>query len=158
MRDPCTGAHRRRYKESTMSPSVLLDLLALLLFSMPAYTLLVKHTHTKSTMKSHNRGNGQWNRAIGCSSRRRPIVSARKGYVGIDLGTSNSAIAMVEGGRPVIVPQADGSQVFKRSSSSSSVRENPDHPFIPVLYGQFFFLNPPPSFFLSSTIRFCHRL
>jgi molecular chaperone DnaK len=40
--------------------------------------------------------------------RRRPTSSAREKIIGIDLGTTNSAAAVVEGGRPVVVPSAEG--------------------------------------------------
>ncbi len=32
--------------------------------------------------------------------------------IGIDLGTSNSAAAVLEGGRPVLVPSAEGTSVY----------------------------------------------
>src|SRR5574343_686143 len=32
-------------------------------------------------------------------------------FIGIDLGTSNSAAAVMEGGRPVIIPSAEGAGV-----------------------------------------------
>jgi molecular chaperone DnaK len=40
--------------------------------------------------------------------RRRPTSSAREKILGIDLGTTNSAGAVVEGGRPVVIPSAEG--------------------------------------------------
>ena len=36
------------------------------------------------------------------------MSSAREKILGIDLGTTNSAAAMVEGGRPVVIPSAEG--------------------------------------------------
>jgi len=35
--------------------------------------------------------------------------------VGIDLGTTNSLVAVLEGGEPVIIPTAEGSACFIRS-------------------------------------------
>ncbi len=40
--------------------------------------------------------------------RRRSVSSAREKIIGIDLGTTNSAAAVVEAGRPVVVPSAEG--------------------------------------------------
>ncbi|MDE1853208.1 MAG: molecular chaperone DnaK [Thaumarchaeota archaeon] len=42
------------------------------------------------------------------SRRRRRTSSAREKILGIDLGTTNSAAAMVEAGRPVVIPSAEG--------------------------------------------------
>ncbi len=36
------------------------------------------------------------------------VSSAREKILGIDLGTTNSAAAMIEGGRPVVIPSAEG--------------------------------------------------
>ena len=38
--------------------------------------------------------------------------------IGIDLGTSNSAAAVLEGGRPVLVPSAEGTSVYGKSFPS----------------------------------------
>src|SRR5208283_4777180 len=38
--------------------------------------------------------------------------------LGIDLGTSNSAAAVLEGGRPVLVPSAEGTSVYGKSFPS----------------------------------------
>ncbi len=32
--------------------------------------------------------------------------------VGIDLGTTNSVVAVMEGGEPVVIPSAEGSRLF----------------------------------------------
>jgi molecular chaperone DnaK len=40
--------------------------------------------------------------------RRRQMSSAREKILGIDLGTTNSAAAVIEGGRPVVIPSAEG--------------------------------------------------
>ena len=40
--------------------------------------------------------------------RRRRVSSAREKILGIDLGTTNSAAAVVEAGRPVVIPSAEG--------------------------------------------------
>ncbi len=32
--------------------------------------------------------------------------------IGIDLGTTNSVVAVMEGGEPVIIPSAEGSRLF----------------------------------------------
>ena len=32
--------------------------------------------------------------------------------IGIDLGTTNSAVAVMEGGEPVIIPSAEGSRLY----------------------------------------------
>jgi molecular chaperone DnaK len=40
--------------------------------------------------------------------RRRQVSSAREKIIGIDLGTTNSAAAIIEGGRPVVIPSAEG--------------------------------------------------
>ncbi len=39
---------------------------------------------------------------------RRQVSSAREKILGIDLGTTNSAAAVIEGGRPVVIPSAEG--------------------------------------------------
>ena len=41
--------------------------------------------------------------------------------IGIDLGTSNSAAAVVEGGRPVIIPSAEGAGVASGKAFPSYV-------------------------------------
>ena len=41
-------------------------------------------------------------------SRRRKLSSSREKILGIDLGTTNSAAAVVEAGRPVVIPSAEG--------------------------------------------------
>ena len=38
--------------------------------------------------------------------------------VGIDLGTTNSCIAVIEGGQPIVIANAEG-QLFKNHRSSS---------------------------------------
>jgi len=38
----------------------------------------------------------------------RQVSSAREKILGIDLGTTNSAAAVIEGGRPVVIPSAEG--------------------------------------------------
>jgi molecular chaperone DnaK len=40
--------------------------------------------------------------------RRRQVSSTREKIIGIDLGTTNSAAAVIEGGRPVVIPSAEG--------------------------------------------------
>ncbi len=32
--------------------------------------------------------------------------------IGIDLGTTNSAVAVMEGGEPVVIPSAEGSRLY----------------------------------------------
>ena len=39
---------------------------------------------------------------------KRQMSSAREKILGIDLGTTNSAAAVIEGGRPVVIPSAEG--------------------------------------------------
>ncbi len=41
--------------------------------------------------------------------------------IGIDLGTSNSAAAVMEGGRPVIIPSAEGAGVASGKAFPSFV-------------------------------------
>ena len=36
------------------------------------------------------------------------MSSPREKILGIDLGTTNSAAAVIEGGRPVVIPSAEG--------------------------------------------------
>ena len=38
--------------------------------------------------------------------------------IGIDLGTSNSAAAVLEGGRPVLIPSAEGTSLYGKSFPS----------------------------------------
>ena len=42
-------------------------------------------------------------------------------FIGIDLGTSNSAAAVMEGGRPVIIPSAEGAGVASGKAFPSFV-------------------------------------
>jgi molecular chaperone DnaK (HSP70) len=42
-------------------------------------------------------------------------------FIGIDLGTSNSAAAVMEGGRPVIIPSAEGAGVSSGKAFPSFV-------------------------------------
>jgi molecular chaperone DnaK len=46
--------------------------------------------------------------------------------IGIDLGTSNSAAAVMEGGRPVIIPSAEGAGVASGKAFPSYVAFNKD--------------------------------
>ena len=39
--------------------------------------------------------------------------------VGIDLGTTNSVVAVMEGGEPVVIPNAEGCRLFPRSWRST---------------------------------------
>ena len=38
--------------------------------------------------------------------------------IGIDLGTSNSAAAVLEGGRPVIIPSSEGTSLYGKAFPS----------------------------------------
>ncbi len=38
--------------------------------------------------------------------------------IGIDLGTSNSAAAVLEGGRPVIIPSGEGTTLYGKAFPS----------------------------------------
>src|SRR5579872_5289323 len=38
--------------------------------------------------------------------------------IGIDLGTSNSAASVLEGGRPVLIPSAEGTSLYGKSFPS----------------------------------------
>jgi molecular chaperone DnaK len=47
--------------------------------------------------------------------------------IGIDLGTSNSAAAVMEGGRPVIIPSAEGAGVASGKAFPSYVAFTKDN-------------------------------
>ncbi len=53
------------------------------------------------------------------------VKMAAEKIIGIDLGTSNSAAAVLEGGRPVIVPSAEGASLYGKAFPSY-VSINPD--------------------------------
>ncbi len=41
--------------------------------------------------------------------------------IGIDLGTTNSVVAVMEGGEPVVIPNAEGNRLTASVAASSEV-------------------------------------
>ncbi len=48
--------------------------------------------------------------------------------IGIDLGTTNSVVAVMEGGEPVVIPSAEGSRLVPLGGSLYQKRRAPGRP------------------------------
>ena len=60
-------------------------------------------------------------------------IKKRERILGIDLGTTNSAAAIMETGRPVIIPSAEGPTIAGKMFPSV-VKNIPPNKFLPLFY------------------------